>query len=47
MISQAQAVEKATEEYRKYQVQNLSPIEEEYLESIENIHTIVKKRGKN
>ena len=27
-ISHAQAIEKATEEYRKYQVQNLSPVEE-------------------
>ena len=36
-ISHAQAIEKATEEYRKYQVQNLSPVEEEYLESIKNI----------
>ena len=33
-ISHAQAIEKATEEYRKYQVQNLSLVEEEYLESI-------------
>ena len=31
-ISHAQAIEKATEEYRKYQAQNLSPVEEEYLE---------------
>lgn len=46
-ISHAQAIEKATEEYRKYQVQNLSPIEEEYLESIKNIHSTVKKNGKN
>ena len=28
-ISRAQAVEKATEEYKKYQVQNLSPVEED------------------
>ena len=46
-ISHAQAIEKATEEYRKYQVQNLSPVEEEYLESIKNIHSAVKKKGKN
>ena len=45
-ISHAQAIEKATEEYRKYQVQNLSPVEEEYLESIKNIHSTVKKNGK-
>lgn len=45
-ISHAQAIEKATEEYKKYQVQNLSPVEEEYLESIKNIHSTVKKNGK-
>ena len=46
-ISHVQAIEKATEEYRKYQVQNLSPVEEEYLESIKNIHSTVKKNSKN
>ena len=46
-ISHAQAIEKATEEYRKYQVQNLSPVEEEYLESIKIIHSTVKKKSKN
>lgn len=45
-ISHAQAMEKATEEYRKYQVQNLSPVEEEYLESIKNIHSMAKKAKK-
>ena len=44
-ISHAQAIEKATKEYRKYQAQNLSPVEEEYLESIKNIQSIVKKKG--
>ena len=39
-ISHAQAIEKATEEYRKYQVQNLSPVEEEYLENIKNIQSM-------
>ncbi len=46
-ISHIQAIEKATEEYRKYQEQNLSPVEEEYLESIKNIHSTVKKKGKD
>lgn len=46
-ISHAQAIEKATEEYRKYQAQNLSPVEEEYLESIKNIQNIVKKKDNN
>ena len=36
--------EKATEEYRKYQAQNLSPVEEEYLENIKNIQSIAKKK---
>ena len=43
-ISHAQAIEKATEEYRKYQVQNLSPVEEEYLESIKNIQQYSKEK---
>lgn len=42
-IGHAQVIEKATEEYRKYQVQNLSPVEEEYLESIKNIYSAVKE----
>ncbi len=46
-ISHTQAIEKATEEYKKYQMQNLSPVEEEYMESIKNIHSTVKKNGKN
>lgn len=46
-MSHAQAIEKAIEEYRKYQEQNLSPIEEEYLESIKNIHNTIRKIGRN
>ena len=46
-ISHTQAIEKATAEYRKYQVQNLSPVEEEYLESIKNLHGTAKKNVKN
>lgn len=46
-ISHAQAIEKATEEYRKYQIQNLSPVEEEYLENIKIILSTVKKKGEN
>ncbi|PWJ14329.1 virulence RhuM family protein [[Clostridium] innocuum] len=45
-ISHAQAIEKATEEYRKYQVQNLSPVEQDYFESIKNIQSTVKKNSK-
>ncbi len=46
LVSHSQAIEKATEEYKKYQVQNLSPVEEEYFESIKNIHSIAKKKTK-
>lgn len=46
-ISHAQAIEKAKEEYRKYQEQNLSPVEKEYLESIKNVHNKINKKGKN
>ena len=46
-ISHAQAIEKAKEEYRKYQEQNLSPVEKEYLESIKNVHNKINKTGKN
>lgn len=46
-ISHVQAIEKAKEEYRKYQEQNLSPVEKEYLESIKNVHNKVNKKGKN
>ncbi len=46
-VSHAQAIEKATEEYKKYQIQNLSPVEEEYLESIKNIHSMTKKKAQN
>ena len=45
-VNHAQAIKKATEEYRKYQVQNLSPVEEEYLENIKNIHSTAKKKSK-
>lgn len=46
MISHAQAIKKAAAEYKKYQVQNLSPVEEEYMESIKNLHSTAKKNAK-
>ena len=46
-ISHAQAIEKAVREYKKYQAQSLSPVEEEYLENIKNIHSKIKKKVKN
>ena len=47
-ISHEQAIKKATEEYRKYQVLTLSPVEKDYLESLKTIEADVKKktRGK-
>ncbi len=41
-ISHAQAMNKANEEYQKYQIQNLSPIEEEYLLTIKDIEKQLK-----
>lgn len=42
-ISHRAAAEKAKSEYRKFQVQNLSPVEEAYLETIRNAGRIAKK----
>jgi hypothetical protein len=41
-ISHHQAIEKATEEYRKYQVQTLTPVEEEYLQAIKAVEKEAK-----
>ncbi len=41
-ISHAQAMAKATEEYQKYQIKNLSPVEEEYLLTIKDVEKKVK-----
>jgi len=42
-VSHAQAVEKATAEYRKYQNNTLSPVEEAYLETLKETAKLVKK----
>lgn len=42
-VSHDEAMEKAEAEYRKYQVDNLSPVEEEYLKSLKEIEKKVKK----
>ena len=42
-VSHKQAIDKAKEEYRKYQEVTLSPVEEEYLKSIKNVQKQVKK----
>lgn len=41
-VSHAQALAKANEEYQKYQVQHLSPVEEEYFLSIKDVEKKVK-----
>lgn len=43
-VSHQQAMEKALKEYQKYQVQNLSPVEEEYLNAIKTIEDMAKKK---
>ena len=45
-VSHAQAMEKATAEYRKYQTQNLSPVEEAYLQTIKGVQKKVEKKKK-
>lgn len=45
-ISHKKAVEKAKTEYEKYQIKELSPIEKEYLNSIDKINQIVESLDK-
>lgn len=45
-VSHTQALEKAKTEYKKYQVQNLSPVEEEYLQTIRAIEKTAKEGDK-
>lgn len=42
-VSSKQALKKATEEYKKYQVQNLSPVEQEYIKVIKSASETAKK----
>lgn len=44
-VSHDQAIKKAKDEYRKYQEITLSPVEEEYLNSIKSVEKEVKKRS--
>ncbi len=44
-VSHAQAMAKANEEYQKFLVKNLSPVEEEYLLSIKDIEKQIKGYG--
>lgn len=45
-VSHAQALEKAKQEYQKYQVQTISPVEEAYLQTIKDIEKTVRKKVK-
>lgn len=46
-VSHKKAIEKATTEYKKYQVRTLSPVEKEYLENIKNLEKDIVKKSKN
>ncbi len=45
-VSHQQAMDKAREEYRKFQVRELSPVEQAYLETIKVLNSKAKNRGK-
>ena len=45
-ISHQEAMDKALGEYRKYQVMTLAPVEEAYLESINALGKLVKRKGR-
>lgn len=45
-ISHNQAMEKARQEYQKFQIQNISPVEEAYLETIKDVEKTAKKKSK-
>lgn len=45
-VSRKMALDKATDEYRKYQVQALSPVEKEYLEIVKSTEKKTKKLAK-
>ena len=46
-VNHEEAFEKARTEYRKYQANTLSPVEEAYLESIKTVEKTAKKRQRN
>ena len=45
-VSHAQALEKAKQEYQKYQLQTLSPVEEAYLQTIKDVGKTAYKKAK-
>jgi len=45
-VSHSQAMEKATQEYKKYQAKTLSPVEEAYLDQIKLLEKDISKKIK-
>ena len=45
-VSHTQAMEKAWEEYKKYRIKTLSPVEEDYLKTIKLLEKEAKKKAK-
>ena len=43
-VSHTQAMVKANEEYQKYQIQNFSPVEQEYLLTIKDLEMQAKNK---
>lgn len=45
-VSHKQAMEKANQEYQRFLIQNLSPVEEAYLQTIKEVEKTAKKKAK-
>lgn len=45
-VSHKQAIQKANQEYQRFLVQNLSPVEEAYLQTIKEVEKAAKKKAK-
>lgn len=45
-VSHKQAMEKANQEYRRFLAQNLSPVEEAYLQTIKEVEKMARKKSK-
>jgi hypothetical protein len=45
-VSHQQAMDKAQEEYRRYQAQTLSPVEVAYLETVRSLESTAKKKSR-
>lgn len=45
-VTHTQAMEKAREEYKKYRIKTLSPVEEDYLKTIKSLEKEAKKKAK-